>query len=32
VEEAPPRWILAVVVAAAVVGVLLGFWIFSGLT
>lgn len=28
----PPRWIAALVVAAAVVGVLLGLWVFADLT
>ena len=31
-EEETPRWMLVVVVVAAVVGVALGIWIFSGLT
>jgi hypothetical protein len=28
----PPRWIAAVVVAAAVLGVILALWVFAALT
>jgi hypothetical protein len=30
--DQPPRWIAVVVVAAAFVGVILGLWVFAGLT
>jgi hypothetical protein len=28
----PPRWIYGVVLVAAVVGIILGIWVFNGLT
>lgn len=28
----PPRWVAVLVVAAAVFGVVLGLWVFAGLT
>ena len=31
-EDEAPRWLMAVVVIAAVVGVLVGIWIFGALT
>jgi hypothetical protein len=31
-SDQAPRWIAFVVVAAAIVGVILGFWVFAGLT
>ncbi len=31
-DDQPPRWVAFVTVVAAVLGVLIAFWVFGGLT